>query len=115
MDRKCIALDSEYEPQNTELVNVLAGKSMNFDIMSSHSGSDSVKNVQDDDNQNWADCIDTQLQSLPIKLYIETLVTTTRNNDKFIFAYTCRKILLSRASSQLSVSKRDIDIPQDNK
>lgn len=66
MDRKCIALDSEYEPQNTELVNVLAGKSMNFDIMSSHSGSDSVKNVQDDDNQNWADCIDTQLHSLPI-------------------------------------------------
>lgn len=61
---------------------LITGESINIKILSSHSDSDSFS-VQDDDSQNWADCIDAQLKSLLNKdPYIENFITITKNNEE---------------------------------
>ena len=71
-----IGIDSEYEPQNTELVNVLTRKMSNFEIVSCHSNTNriSLRCSQNDHTHNWEDCIDSQVRSLPKDLYVETLI-----------------------------------------
>ena len=92
-----IGIDNEYEPQNTELVNVLTGKMSNFEIVSCHSNTNiaSLSCSQNDPTHNWEDCIDSQNGSIPKYLIVETLIRITKYNEESILA--CRGILLGRA------------------
>lgn len=64
-----------------------------------------IQRTQDDQIQNGDDCIDYQVRSLPRECYNETLIRTTKNNDKYLMAY--RHILLDRAKSVEEYPKRD--------
>ena len=89
-------IDSEFETQNTELVNVWSGRMSNFRA--------SLSCSQNDHTHNWEDCIDSQVRSLPKDLYVETFIRITKNNEECILAYT--GILLVRERLFEGVLKR---------